>query len=254
MTENKQNLDAMPKIENTEEKWGGDPSAMELKIDLKLPNGKTVEYKLPNRKDPSEWKIRKDQVFRPDKRAYVYNKFRTEFPNIRVDDDIATGYNLICRLVNRSKFLSLWLQTTNLMYANLVAIPSYLEGQATPEEFKDAVEKVKFINDASVDMVKKNAAALDVYKKALAKNKDEYEKLVNIKQCSNAVKVMTLDSSLLPISLLNEIENYTFNKELQPSREAYAREIIINFKTFLYKTAKEENIDVFTLVDSLSTK
>jgi hypothetical protein len=254
MTDNTQSSNAMPKTENTEEKWGGDPNATEVRIDLKLPSGKVVEYVLPNRKDPSEWKIRRDQVFRPDKRAYVYNKFRLEFPDIKIDDDISIGYNLICRLVNRSKFLSLWLQTTNLMYANIVAIPSYLEGQASPEEFKDAVDKVKFINNASVDMVKKNAAALDIYKKALAKNKEEYEKLVNIKNCSNAVKVMTLDSSLLPISLINEIENYTFNKELQPSREAYAREIVINFKTFLYKTAKQENIDVFTLVDALSTK
>lgn len=193
-----------------------------------------------------EWTVIKEQSYTPDKVEYTVTNFKTAFPNVTLPEGVLPSYDLIGRLASRSSVITEWLAINNAEYALEAQMPTYLEDVMTPEEYKKTQSEVTAYNKVIAEQQKEKQKASEIYKENLKKIDDKYNKQLNKIKENKKLKILTLPSTSLPLTLQLAIENYTPTGDDPPTKRTYLREILTNYKIYLLKELdnnKDINLD-----------
>lgn len=189
--------------------------------------------------NPENWIIIKEESYRPDKAEFVLNKFRKAYKNIKVRDA-----DQIYSLASRSSQLNEWLAKVNAEYATIEAAPTYFRQYVDADDFSKASNEVARISKVMSDKAKAQAIAASNYQKSLKDIDNEFSSKVTTED--KVAKVISLNSTQLPLSIQLAIDNYTPAMSSSPNQKTYARECLINYKVSLLKILKNDpdiNID-----------
>lgn len=185
--------------------------------------------------DSKDWQIVETENYRPDKAKYVEDKWKESFPK-----QPNLSYGKISSLASRSRLINDWLISTNASYATAVAPPLWLQKEITPDEYSRAINKVQAISSLAADRAKLEAQAAAEYKGKLKKiEKDFNDGMEKAKANDNIAKILTIQSTDLPVSLQLSIDNYTPKaQEGAPDQRAFAREVLTSYRISLIKYVK----------------
>jgi len=192
--------------------------------------------------NPDNWLITKDESYRPDKQKFIEQKFRKDYPGIKVKDA-----NQVYALASRSAKLNDWLAKANLEYAVVEGAPTYFRDYVDPKDFEQASKEVQKLSQANSDKAKAQAYAATEYKNKLAEIDKEFEK--KLSTSDNIAKIISLNSTALPLSIQLAIDNYTPASSSSPNQRAYSRECLINYKIKLLEAlTKDKKLNIDKLI------
>lgn len=219
-------------------------------------NGSKVTVMLPSA-DSTDWITVKQEIYRPDKDQFVYDRFVASYPNIKLDDSksLTENVKVIYALCSRSEVLNYWLSKVNVEYSLDAGTPTFYKNLVEPTVFMNATKTLTKINDiSSAEALELQAAAFE-YKEKIKRisanfNKERKNKIGNDK----LLRILTIKSTQLPLSLQMAIENYTPAQDA-PTQRAYAREILIQFKVSLIEEMnKNPDFDIDKYLEAISVK
>lgn len=197
---------------------------------------------------PENWLTIKEEKYRPDKSKFIFEEFKKVYPSIKVKDS-----DQVYALASRSSTLNEWLSKTNLKYALQENSPTFYRSYVDIEKFNEADAEVKRINSLNADKAKEQAVAASEYRLQL----DEIDKKYSSKiETSNSIaKILSLNTTSLPLTIQLAIDNYTPAKSSSPNQRTYARECLINYKIALLKAFnKDPKIDIDKLIKDNQVK
>lgn len=198
--------------------------------------------------DPTKWLIIADEQYRPDRGAFVMSRFKEDYPNINIGDNISKVY----ALCSRSAALNEWLAIQNLDYALIQNEPTFYRDTIDPDRFKLVSEELQDSSSRSRNRSSEELAAAVKYKAEMDKIEKKYS---SFKFKIKEARVISMNTTELPLTLQLAIENYTPASDDSPNRRSFAREILINYKLGLLKIIKEEpGIDIEKFIKDTYTK
>lgn len=193
--------------------------------------------------DLNKWLVIAEEKYRPDKGKFVLEEFKKVYPSIKVSD-----VDQVYKLASRSANLNEWLAKTNIKYAVIEGAPTYFREFIDPTDFDNASKEVLKISSSLAEKAKEQATAAANYKNALAEIDKKYEKKLNTSD--KFAKILSLNTTKLPLSIQLAIENYTPATSSSPNMKAFARECLVSYKIELIKAlSKDKNIDLDKLIE-----
>lgn len=201
-------------------------------------NGNNIEVSSPGT-DSKQWKITVESEYRPDRSGFVLNKFKKDFSDINV-----SSADEVYALCSRSKLLNQWLAGVNSEYACSTAVPQYLKDLVNIDVFGKVKKEIEQISNESSKHAEELSKAADDYKNKVARLNKEYEdKVISKTKNDPILRVLTMNTTELPITIQLAIENYTPSKDPgSPTRRDYAREMLINYKQSLIKLINDKKL------------
>jgi hypothetical protein len=197
----------------------------------------------------NDWVIIKDENYRPDREEFVLSYFRKDFPDVKVPD-----VSKVYALCSRSAILAQWLSSVNMQYSLQEQVPTFYRQLVDPEEYKKAYDDITENARLNRDRAMEEFKASSNFKNEMSKIAEKY----NRKRKMNSIysRVITMNSTELPLTLQLAIENYTPADDASlPNVKAYAREILIQYKISLIKYIKDNpNVDIEALIKENQTK
>lgn len=205
--------------------------------------------------DKDSWKVVQSEDYRPDRSEFLLKKFKEDFPH---QSQAVTSFEMISSLASRSKRVNEWLIGAQSEYVLQVSTPQYLKDIVSPTDFKKASETITKLNHNATNKSNEELKAVQNYKLEMQRIEEKYEKLNQPLLKDKVVKILTINSTLLPISLQLMIENYVpAVTSASPDKKTYAREVLTQFKITLLKLISDPNskdIDLDLLLKELSEK
>lgn len=207
-----------------------------------------------------DWIVKEAEVIKYSKESVITESFIKQFPHIAVlGDTYEEKFDYVTNLVSRSDKLLQWFAIEKIKYSNLSQLPNYLDGLVEPSEFKHIQENITSINKSISDFSDRRKKATEKYKQELRLIDKEERTVVDNKINSNKIiKVLTLTSQSLPLSMVSAIESYnaqTTDTNFDEKKKLYGRELLTKFKVSLLKAIKDNpDIDLDSLIDELSLK
>lgn len=200
-----------------------------------------------------DWTVVKQQSMKYVKGDVIVEKFNKDFPHAKVNN-----YELICDLASRSRKISEWLVNANVTYSELAEMPLYLEGLVEPKTYKSLTSDILQINRTIGSFSQQRQELAEKYKNELKRlDKKENETINLIKGKNKILKVLTLNTTSLPLTLQLMISGYSPANSLnvQESQKIYAREMLINYKvTLIKKIISNEDIDIDAIIEESQLK
>jgi hypothetical protein len=206
------------------------------------------------------WIVKDAEVIEYSKATVLVEAFESQFPHIKLlgnsDDE---KFDYLTNLVSRSDKLLQWFALEKVNYSELTQLPSYLTDVIDKSEFKKIRSKITEVNNVIADFAEQRAKLALEYKANLRKLERQLDaKIDKSIGNDNVVKVLTLTSQSMPLSLINAIESYnpqTSDINFDEKKKLYARELLTRFKVSLLKKVNEDpDIDIDTLIDEISLK
>lgn len=196
-----------------------------------------------NVNDPNSWKTVQQENYRPDRDDFILKSFKEKFPR---HANAVNSIETVNNLASRSKLINNWLVSAGTEYVLEVQAPQYLKEIVEPSEYKEASEVLAELNKLSTKRSLEEQLVAKEYKDKLCKIADKYDKLTESTKKDNIVRILSLNSTSLPITLQLMIENYSPSvTSSSPDKKTYAREVLTNFKISLLKYfTRKENKDV----------
>jgi len=185
------------------------------------------------------WLIVKDEKYRPDRGVFVLEKFKEDFPEINVDN-----IDKVYSLCSRSAALNEWLAKVNLSYALIQNEPTFYRDKIEASRYNLVSEELLKNNSILSSKAREELELAADYRSKMDKIKIKYSK---IEYKSKEARVISMNTTELPLTLQLAIENYTPASDDSPNRRSYARELLINYKLSLLNVIKENpevNIDI----------
>jgi hypothetical protein len=185
------------------------------------------------------WLIVKDEKYRPDRGIFVLERFKEDFPEINVDN-----IDKVYSLCSRSAALNEWLAKVNLSYALIQNEPTFYRDKIEASRYNLVSEELLKNNSILSNKAKEELELAADYRNKMDKVKLKYSK---IEYKSKEARVISMNTTELPLTLQLAIENYTPASDDSPNRRSYARELLINYKLSLLNVIKENpevNIDM----------
>lgn len=211
-----------------------------------------LEVKLPD-ESLDNWVVVKQQSIKYVKGDIILEKYNKEFPHA-----IVKSYDVICELASRSTKLSEWLVNANSIYSELAEMPLYLDGLVEPKIYKGLTQDIQKINETIGNYSQSRQQLAEKYKSDLKLlEKKEKESIDKIKGNNKFLRVLTLNTTSLPLTLQLMINGYSpsNSENLQESQKVFAREMLINYKVSLIKKIIEDpNFKVDTIIDDNQLK
>jgi hypothetical protein len=211
-----------------------------------------LEVKLPD-ETLDNWVVVKQQSIKYVKGDIILEKFNKDFPHAVVD-----SYDVICELASRSTKISEWLVNANTVYSELAEMPLYLDGLVEPKIYKGLTHDIQRINETIGSFSQSRQQLAEKYKNELkVLEKKEKEAINKIKGDNKFLRVLTLNTTSLPLTLQLMINGYSpsNSENLQESQKVFAREMLINYKVSLIKKIIEDpNFKVDTVIDDNQLK
>lgn len=206
------------------------------------------------------WTVIQSETVEYSAASVIVKNFTEQFSSISLlGEDSDSKYEFLCKLVSRNSKLLEWYAAQKLKYSDLAQLPLFAKDLIKPEEFKSLQIEMTNISDIVKSSVDKRIEASKVYKVKLKQIDDEERKLINkIKGDDSVIKILTLNSSKLPLTLSLAIENFTptgdSNKAAENKR-IFVRETLIQYKVGLLKFIKNNpDTDIDDVVDKLGLK
>lgn len=198
--------------------------------------------------DVESWLTIKEEKYRPDKSKFVYEKFRQDYPNIKIKDS-----DQVYALASRSAKLNSWLANVNLEYALQENAPTFYRDHVSAEQFIEADKEVKKINVLNSEKAKEQSLAAQSYKDELERIEKKY--CEKIKTSNTIAKILALNTTALPLSIQLAIDNYTPAQSSSPNQRTYSRECLINYKITLLKVVNNNpEVDIDKLITDNQVK
>lgn len=214
--------------------------------------GGTFEMDLPGN-DSDDWNVVMQESIDLNKGEFILDEFKKSFPHIKIK-----SYEELCRIASRSKALGKWLIQANLDYSLDSNLPLFLKNKIKPAEFAELSKDVRKIKLVVASNSVKRQALAEEYQANLAKlEKDEEENLSHMKKKSKILEILTLDSTVLPLSLQLQIDGFdpTLYGLSQENKRMFAREILIQFKKSLVDLViANPEVDIKKLIEENATK
>jgi hypothetical protein len=211
-----------------------------------------LEVKLPD-ETLDNWVVVKQQSIKYVKGDIILEKFNKDFPHAVVD-----SYDVICDLASRSTKISEWLVNANTVYSELAEMPLYLDGLVEPKIYKGLTQDIQRINETIGSFSQSRQQLAEKYKNELKiLEKKEKEAINKIKGDNKFLRVLTLNTTSLPLTLQLMINGYSpsNSENLQESQKVFAREMLINYKVSLIKKIIEDpNFKVDIVIDDNQLK
>jgi hypothetical protein len=211
-----------------------------------------LEVKLPD-ETLDNWVVVKQQSIKYVKGDIILEKFNKDFPHAVVD-----SYDVICDLASRSTKISEWLVNANTVYSELAEMPLYLDGLVEPKIYKGLTQDIQRINETIGSFSQSRQQLAEKYKNELKiLEKKEKEAINKIKGDNKFLRVLTLNTTSLPLTLQLMINGYSpsNSENLQESPKVFAREMLINYKVSLIKKIIEDpNFKVDIVIDDNQLK
>lgn len=202
--------------------------------------------------DESGWYVTQQQSFTIDKGDFMLEQFSKDFPKFKVTD-----YDVLQRIVGRSTKLQDWFQKTSLLYADSIQLPVAFKELFNPEDYnryyKDILNYKQILADESAEI----ETLSDKFTKELNEIKLKYkQKGEQILGKEKVYKVLSMNSSDMPISLQIEIEGYTpVTGDVTQKRRMYGREMLLKYQRALLQLIKDDSsIDIDAIIDENRVK
>lgn len=217
-------------------------------------NGTVI--KVPDiEQDAEKWFISKEEAYQPDKDAFIEERFKKDHPIIK-----GANADTIYALCSRSSTLANWLASVNVEYAQSAALPSFYSDLVTPSDYKVTMEVITGINKVEAERAKELQKAAIAYREAIKTiNVEKDAEVKKIRDTAGTIatplEIILMNTTKLPLTLQLAIENYTPKDRKAPSRRAYAREVLINYKrTLLDIWVKDKKFNISKAIDELASK
>jgi hypothetical protein len=211
-----------------------------------------LEVKLPD-ETLDNWVVVKQQSIKYVKGDIILEKFNKDFPHA-----VVGSYDVICELASRSTKISEWLVNANTIYSELAEMPLYLDGLVEPKIYKGLTQDIQRINETIGSFSQNRQQLAEKYKNELKiLEKKEKEAIDKIKGNNKFLRVLTLNTTSLPLTLQLMINGYSpsNSENLQESQKVFAREMLINYKVSLIKKIIEDpNFKVDIVIDDNQLK
>jgi hypothetical protein len=206
------------------------------------------------------WTVKKSEVVMYYKEEVIVKSFQAAFPHISLlGDSYEDKFQFIGGLVSRNDKLLEWFSLEKLKYSDLAQLPSYLKDLIEPKKFSELQEKVSNVNRTiSYYSARRSVAAKEYQQKLKDIDNEMILKVNSIKGEDKIIKVLTLTSQSLPLSMAAALERYNTNSsdaDFADKKKLYVRELLTNFKVSLLKLIKEDpDIDIDLIISELSLK
>lgn len=207
-----------------------------------------------------DWTVKKAEVVTYAKEEVIVKSFEKSFPHIALmGNSYQEKFEFLGNLVSRNDRLLEWFTLEKLSYSELAQLPSYLTDLVEPKKFRDIQEKISSVNDVISDFtIRRNAAAEEYHEKLRKIDLEMNQKVKEIKGEDKIIKVLTLTSQSLPLSMAAALERYNSNTsdvDFADKKQLYVRELLTNFKVSLLKLIKDDpDIDIDSIINEVSLK
>jgi len=216
-----------------------------------MENKWNIDYKRPA-KNSDNWYTIQQESFTIDKKEFILNKFKEDFPNLTISD-----YNQFELVLNRSSKLQEWYSIISILYTDSIQLPVAYKDLFEPEEYKGYF---KDMQDYKSNLAKESAEIEELSKEfdeKLKVIKERYKNKNNqIISQNKYYPIITLNGNDLPISIQIEIESYTPKTgEITQQKSLYSRECLINYKRSLIELVKRNpEVDILEVIEEMKIK
>lgn len=227
-------------------------------FNFKYQNKDLVVSDVPEKLD--DWIIKKSEVFEYSKDEEIVKAFIKKFPTMKLlGDTFEEKFDFLTNVVSRNSKLLEWFANEKIKYAELAQLPKYLKTHVEPAEFAVLKDEVKTVNDILAEDAQIRSDLAKEYNRKLKDADNKLKtKLNEIKSNNDVLKIVTLTSQSLPLSMALSIEEFnvkTNDSEFSDKKKYYVREMLINYKIALLKLIKENpDIDLDLVLDELTLK
>lgn len=210
--------------------------------------------------DQDNWVTIEAQSIVYDKNSFFINEFKSDFPDYTLlGSNDFEKYVFLSELCARNKSLRLWFAATRAKYSNTTQLPLYLQDSVTPEEYVSIQEKLLEIKDKTAVIINKRKDLAAKYAADLAELENEERRVVNETiGVNNILKIITLTTDSLPLSIQMLIQSYTAgsqDQDIADNRRRLAQEYLAKFKVALIKLNEEvDDLNIDDLVKEIELK
>jgi hypothetical protein len=201
--------------------------------------------------DQNNWYTERMEKLPMSKEEYITEAVKTEFPNIIFKD-----YSELQSVLSRSKALSTWYRERSAEWVKVIEVPNYLLEVVHPDVYRGLVGKVNAYNNSLAIQGKAIKIEADLFQQKIRDISLREQKVRSGITKDGLVKVITMGSQEMPISLQLEIERYTpkDGDEYQQRRQ-FSREILYCYQKALATGVYNNTItDVTAFIEGLAVK
>jgi hypothetical protein len=210
--------------------------------------------------DRNKWVTIESQSVSFNKQDFYIEEFESSFPEYKlIGSNSKEKFKFLTELCARTKVMKLWFSTVTINYSNTTQLPLYLKDSVSPMEYKHVQGKLLEIKSELTKIVEKRNVISAKYTAELEKLEAE-EKAVVKKTigANNILKIVSLTTESLPLSIQMKIQSYTSESEdldISDNKRRFAQECLAKFKTALIKMDKVSSIeDIDVLIEEISLK
>jgi hypothetical protein len=201
--------------------------------------------------DENLWYTEKmDKVPIP-KKDFILEAVKEEFPNL-----VFNTYKELLLVLSRSKALGQWYSLKSAEWVRVIELPTYLLEVVPPDVYQSLVGQITTYNTSLGNEGKAIKAEADIFQAKIKAISEKEQKIRDAITKNDLVKVITMGSDEMPISLQLEIERYTpVDGDGYQQRRKFSREILYCFQKALASGVLNKTIkDVTAFINELAVK
>lgn len=207
-----------------------------------------------------QWVTIESQSITFDKNDFFIRKFNNDFPTYTLlGSNTLEKFTFLSELCARTPTMRKWYASVSICYSDSTQLPLYLKDVVAPDEYKAVQEKLLVLRDELARVTKKRNELAAKYSADLNILRNE-EKIVVKKTigADNIMKIVTLTTESLPLSIQMKIQSYMANSsdaDVADNRRRLAQEYLAKFKSALIRLDKVSTIsDIDGLIEEISLK
>jgi hypothetical protein len=210
--------------------------------------------------DQSDWTVIKSQSVSFDKNQFYINEFNKDFPDYTLlgSNDL-DKFTFLSELCARNPAMSKWYASVSIKYSNTTQLPLYLKNRVAPDVYVGIQEGLLRLKDELAEIVKERNDLAVQYTADLerlkSKERDVVKKTIGD---DNILKIVSLTTSSLPLSIQMKIQSYMANSpdaDVADNRRRLAQEYLALFKAELIDINAASPIkDLDALIEEIQLK
>lgn len=207
-----------------------------------------------------EWVVIESQSVTFDKHAFFIEEFEKQFVGYALlGSNNFEKFTFLSELCGRTEAMRLWFAATSIKYSNTTQLPLYLKECVAPDKYKEVLDKLLELKDKLAVVTKeRNDLAVKYQADLKALNNKERDIVKKTIGDDNIVKIVSLTTESLPLSIQMKIQSYQANSadaDLADGRRRLAQEYLAKFKKALIKLNDEQPIkDLDALLNEITLK
>lgn len=227
-----------------------------MKIETSLGNLNIDEVS----KSEDGWITIQSQSVTYDKNEFFVTEFSKQFPLYTLlGSNNLEKFNFLTELCARTPRMREWFAATSIQYSDTTQMPLYLKNCVEPSEYKMIQEKMLKLKDELAVVIKKRNDLSAKYQADLSALQEEERAVVKKTIGSdNILKIVTLTTECLPLSIQMKIQSYMANSpdaDIADNRRRLAQEYLAKFKVALIELNKVKEIsNIDDLINEIELK